>query len=220
MSYDLYVVTDERLSKGLSHLQIAVQAAKGGADVVQLRDKHMPSKRLFEVAVEIKEELIGTGAILIVNDRVDVAIAARADGVHLGQDDLPLRSVREMAPSGFIIGVSVGTVAEAMAAERDGADYIALSPLFDTDSKHDAGTGHGLGRLREVRQATALPLVAIGGVNARNLCQVIEAGADGVAVVSAVVSQDDVCSAARSLKDEVLRCKRLRAQAPSSTSGT
>jgi thiamine-phosphate pyrophosphorylase len=220
MSYDLYVVTDERLSKGLSHVQIAVQAAKGGADVVQLRDKHMPSKRLFEVAVEIKEELIGTGAILIVNDRVDVAIAARADGVHLGQDDLPLRSVREMAPSGFIIGVSVGTVAEAMAAERDGADYISLSPLFDTYSKHDAGTGHGLGRLREVRQATALPLVAIGGVNARNLCQVIEAGADGVAVVSAVVSQDDVCSAARSLKDEVLRCKRLRAQAPSSTSGT
>jgi thiamine-phosphate pyrophosphorylase len=220
MSYDLYVVTDERLSKGLSHVQIAVQAAKGGADVVQLRDKHMPSKRLFEVAVEIKEALAGTGAILIVNDRVDVAIAARADGVHLGQDDLPLRSVREMAPSGFIIGVSVGTVAEAMAAERGGADYIALSPLFDTDSKPDAGVGHGLGRLREIRQATALPLVAIGGVNARNLCRAIEAGADGVAVVSAVVSQDDVGAAARSLKVEVLRCKSLRAQTLSSRSGT
>ena len=220
MSYDLYVVTDERLSQGLSHLQIAVQAAQGGADVVQLRDKHLPSKRLYEVAVEIKEALAGTGALLIVNDRADVALAAGADGVHLGQDDLPLRSVRAMAPPGFIIGVSVGTVPQAVEAEREGADYIALSPLFDTGSKPDAGAGHGLDRLREIRQATALPLVAIGGIDAMNICQVIGAGADGVAVVSAVVSQDDVRLAALSLKSEVLRCKGLRAQASPSASGT
>jgi thiamine-phosphate pyrophosphorylase len=220
MSYDLYVVTDERLSQGLSHLQIAVQAAEGGADVVQLRDKHLPSRRLYQVAVEIKEALAGTGVLLIVNDRADVAIASGADGVHLGQDDLPLRSVRAMAPPGFIIGVSVGTAVQALEAERDGADYIALSPLFDTGSKPDAGAGHGLGRLREIRQATRLPLVAIGGIDAKNICQVIGAGADGVAVVSAVVSQDDVRLAARMLKAEVLRCKGIRAQASPSASGT
>ena len=220
MSYDLYVVTDERLSRGLSHVEIARRASQGGADVVQLRDKGLCGRDLYHVARQVRAALSHLDTLFIVNDRVDVALATRADGVHLGQSDIPLRAVRMIVPPGFIIGVSVGNVEQAIEAERDGADYVALSPVFDTASKSDAGEGRGLATLSEIQRAVGIPLVAIGGIDINNLCQVIEAGADGVAVVSAVVSQEDVEAATRTLKAMVRRCKEGRAQAPSSASGT
>lgn len=207
---DLYVVTDAELSCGRGHLESARLALAGGADVIQLRDKRLPGRELYLLAKEIRTLTAGSGALLIVNDRVDVALAAGADGVHLGQDDLPVAAARRIVPPEFIIGVSVGSVEEALQAEKDGADYVALSPVFDTGSKGDAGPGLGLETLRDIRSAVTVPVVAIGGICRNNVSAVIEAGADGVAVISAVIGQADVEAAARDLKARVAGSKRAR----------
>ncbi|MDI6719077.1 MAG: thiamine phosphate synthase [Methanomicrobiales archaeon] len=210
MNFDLYVVTDEEISRGLSHAEIARRAVDGGADAIQLRDKRMSGRALFEAACEIRSITRAAGALFIVNDRLDVALAAAADGVHLGQDDLPLRCARAIAPPHFIVGVSVGSVDEAIRAEEEGADYVALSPTFPTGSKADAGPGRGLSTLRAIRSAVSLPLIAIGGIGPRNAEDVIDAGADGIAVISAVVGQDDVERAARDLKALIASTKARR----------
>jgi len=208
MNFDLYVITDETIAGGRSHAEIAEQALRGGADVIQLRDKGRSCTELAGIGREIAAIIRKAGAVFIVNDRLDVAIACGADGVHLGQDDMRLSTARQIAPPGFIIGVSVGTVEEAKDAEREGADYLALSPTFATASKEDAGCALGLERLREIRRAVSLPLVAIGGINRHNVGDVIAAGADGIAVISAVVASPDITAAARELKDLVWQSKR------------
>jgi len=208
MNFELYVITDETIAGGRSHADIARQALSGGADVIQLRDKGRSCAELKSIGRQIAAIIRKSGAVFIVNDRLDVAIACGADGVHLGQDDMRLSTARQIAPQGFIIGVSVGTVAEAIDAEREGADYIALSPTFSSASKEEAGPGRGLERLREIRRAVSLPLVAIGGINRQNVQDVIEAGADGIAVISAVVTSPDISAAARELKDLVQESKR------------
>jgi thiamine-phosphate pyrophosphorylase len=210
MKLDLYVITDEALSRGLPHAVIAQQAVDGGADVIQLRDKHCPSRELIRAGKEIRIITRRTGAMFIVNDRLDIAIACGADGVHLGQGDMRCGTARQLAPTGFIIGVSVGTVEEAVVAERSGADYIALSPIFSTGSKSDAGPGHGLQLLRKIRSAVGIPVIAIGGIGPGNAGRLIDAGADGIAVISAVVSQPDITAAARRLADIVAERKRAR----------
>jgi thiamine-phosphate pyrophosphorylase len=136
-----------------------------------------------------------------VNDRLDVALQTGADGVHLGQADMPLKFARRVAPKEFVIGISAGTLQEALDAERDGADYVGLGPIFPTQSKSDAGADCGLDLLREVKSRVSIPVVAIGGIGTGNAAAVIAAGADGIAVISAVVSQDDVTGAARRLKE-------------------
>jgi thiamine-phosphate pyrophosphorylase len=146
--------------------------------------------------------------LFIVNDRLDVAITCGADGVHIGQDDMSVSTARQLAPPGFIIGVSVASVEDAIEAERDGADYLSLSPIFSTASKDDAGPGHGLDRLREIRRAVSIPVIAIGGINRQNVRDVIEAGADGVAVISAAVASPDITTAVRELRDLVREYKR------------
>jgi thiamine-phosphate pyrophosphorylase len=204
--WDLYVVTDEKLSRGRSHLEIAALAIEGGVDVVQLRDKEMPTQEFFQCALGIRSLTARKGVRFIVNDRLDIALAVGADGVHLGQDDMPTAVARSLAPD-LVIGVSVGSVEEAVIAQREGADYVAVSPLFGTGSKNDAGPGHGLEVLRAVRGAVTLPVVGIGGINLTNVVEVIGAGADGVAVISAVVSQPDVVVAARELRAAVVNTK-------------
>jgi thiamine-phosphate pyrophosphorylase len=208
MNADLYVITDETLSGGRSHAEIARLAVLGGADIIQLRDKNLSGAGLAATGREIAAITRKAGAVFIVNDRLDVAIACGADGVHLGQDDMRIATARQLAPPGFIIGVSVSTVEEAVEAEREGADYVALSPTFSTASKEDAGPGHGLDRLREIRRAIALPVIAIGGINRQNAGEVIAAGADGIAVISAVVSSPDISGAARELKRVVQETRR------------
>ena len=208
MNFELYVITDETIAGGRSHVEIAQQALRGGADVIQLRDKGRSCAELAGIGREIAAIIRKAGAVFIVNDRLDVAIACGADGVHLGQDDMRLSTARQLAPPGFIIGISVGTVEEAKDAEREGADYLALSPTFATASKEDAGCGHGLERLREIRRVVSLPLVAIGGINRHNVRDVIAAGADGIAVISAVVASPDMTAAARELKDLVRDSKQ------------
>jgi thiamine-phosphate pyrophosphorylase len=207
MAYDLYVITDLEIGRGLSHAEQASLAVAGGADVVQLRDKEMSTAALLREARAVRALTTAAGALFIVNDRLDVALAAGANGVHLGQDDLPVAEARAAAPPGFIVGVSVGDVEEARAAAAGGADYVALSPTFSTASKADAGPGHGLAALRAVRSAVAVPLLAIGGIGPANVAEVIAAGADGVAVISAVVGQEDVTGAARRLKALIAAAK-------------
>jgi thiamine-phosphate pyrophosphorylase len=210
MGYDLYVVTDETIGLGRSHVELARQAVAGGADVIQLRDKTLSGRALFDAAIAVREITLDAGALFIVNDRLDVALAADADGVHLGESDLPIGHARRLAPPGFIIGASVGSVDAAVRAAAEGADYVALSPTFATNSKDDAGPGCGLATLSAVRAAVSLPLVAIGGITAGNVSDVIAAGADGVAVISAVVARDDVTAAARDLRSRIAAAKAGR----------
>ena len=208
MAYDLYVITDEALAGGLSHSEIARRAVAGGADVIQLRHKVLGGQELVRIGREIRAITKPAGALFIVNDRLDVALACEADGVHLGQGDIGPGIARQLAPSGFIIGVSVGSLEEALRAEAEGSDYVALSPVFWTPSKTDAGPGHGLGRLRKIRDAVKIPVLAIGGIGTGNARDVIRAGADGIAVISAVVSAPDITGAARNLKSLIRQAKQ------------
>lgn len=210
---ELYIVTDRKASRGRDHMSMVRAALDGGADVIQLRDKDLSGRDLYALAREMASLVHASRARFIVNDRLDIALAAGADGVHLGQYDLPVAAARSLSPPSFIIGASVGSVEEALAAERDGADYIALSPVFSTPTKDDAGPGHGLEVLREIKAAVKLPVIAIGGVNAGNVTEVVGAGADGVAVISAVLGADDVEAAARSMRELVIRAKASRAGA-------
>jgi thiamine-phosphate pyrophosphorylase len=208
MAYDLYVITDEALAGGLPHAEIARRAVAGGADAIQLRDKSLGCRELVRIGREIRAITKPAGVLFIVNDRPDVAIACGADGVHLGQGDTGPGVARQLVPPGFIIGVSAGSVEEALAAERDGADYVALSPVFGTASKADAGPGHGLDRLRKIRHAVAIPVIAIGGIGPGNVQEVIRAGADGVAVISAVVSAPDITRAAQEMRTLIGQAKQ------------
>ena len=209
MKFDLYVITDQEVAGGLSHEEIARQAIAGGADVIQLRDKACGPRDLLRIGRSIRKITRRTGILFIVNDRLDVALACDADGVHLGQDDMGAGEARQIAPPRFIIGISVGTLDEAVRAEQEGADYIAVSPVFPTTSKSDAGPGHGLDLLKKIRQIITIPVVAIGGINPGNVHEVIEAGADGVAVISAVVGDPDIKAAARNLKKKIRKSKAI-----------
>ncbi|GAB7017133.1 thiamine phosphate synthase [Methanogenium cariaci] len=207
----LYVVTDTLIGQGRSHAEIAAAAVAGGAGIIQLRDKQLASAALLREAVAVREAMAEYDALFVVNDSLDVALASGADGVHLGQSDGSVSAARAAAeaaitavPDGskrFIIGVSVGSVAEACRAVEEGADYVALGPVFSTNSKPDAGAARGLVLLQEIRDALpAVPLVAIGGIGPANVQDVFRAGADSAAVISAVVAEDDVTAAARGMR--------------------
>lgn len=207
MAYDLYVITDEEIGRGRTHTELTRLAVTGGADAVQLRDKRLSGRELFVTAIAVRRITRDAGALFIVNDRLDVALAAGADGVHLGENDLPVEEARRLAPPGFIIGASVSSAATAARAAAAGADYVALSPTFATGSKDDAGPGYGLTVLAEIRRAISIPLVAIGGITIENVGDVIAAGADGVAVISAVIGKADVTTAARDLRGRIAGAK-------------
>ncbi len=196
----LYVVTDDKLSNGLSHVEVARRSYEGGADIVQLRVKDN-DVRFLQWACEISEISKSCGRTFIVNDSVEIALKSGADGVHVGQGDEPVSSIRQRVPENFIVGVSVGNVEEAKEAEAGGASYVALSPIFDTTSKDDAGHGHGLEMMKKISDAVSIPAYAIGGINKGNVKDIISHGADGVAVISAVVSQPDIAKAAKEFKE-------------------
>jgi thiamine-phosphate pyrophosphorylase len=208
MRLDLYVITDEAIGNGRSHAEISRLACDGGADVIQLRDKACGTRELCSIGREIRGITKAAGALFIVNDRLDVALACGADGVHLGQGDLRMDVARQLAPPPFIIGISVGNVAEAIEAEGAGADYVAVSPVFATASKDDAGPGCGICGLREIRVAVSVPVIAIGGIGRDNVADVIAGDADGVAVISAVVGQPDIAAAARDLRERITAAKK------------
>ena len=205
--FDLYVVTDRELSKGRSDAEVARMAYEGGADVVQLRMKNADGREMLEQANLIRRYADEMCKLFIVDDRVDIAMASGADGVHLGQSDMPLEAARKLMGDDAIIGISVDNVEEAVAAQEGGADYVGVGAVFQTSTKPDAQQGVGLGAVFEVRQAIDIPVVAIGGINRGNIQDVIRAGADAAAVVSAVVAQDDVRAAAHELRDLILKVR-------------
>ncbi len=198
----LYVIIDTQVLKGRSHLQIARQVISGGAQVVQLRDKLLSKKELLPIARELKNLCAEHNVLFIINDYLDIALAADADGLHLGQDDLPIRAARQLLPIDKILGGSATSVDRAITAESDGADYIAVGSIYPTTSKKTA-TVIGLAMLQQVRQATSLPLVAIGGINQGNATEVIAAGANSVAVISAVLDAESPEEAARQITDRL-----------------
>ena len=191
----LYAVIDPEMVGAISVVEAARQAVLGGASVVQLRDKKRERGAVLQDAVGIKEICVELGAIFIVNDYPDVAVACAADGVHLGQKDMTVEAARKVLPFTAIIGRSTANVEEALKAVEEGVDYVAVGAIFPTGSKLDTRPA-GLETLRKVREVVSLPIVAIGGINADNLPQVVMAGADGVAIISALLKQDDVREAA------------------------
>lgn len=194
----LYCIT-QAPANGKSLLETAEAALKGGADILQLREKNLPGKELLALAVRLGELCKKHGALFIVNDRLDVALAAKADGVHLGQDDLPVKEAKKLAPENFIVGCSTHSLEQARKAEQDGADYIGCGPVFATPTKPDAGSV-GLELVREYRHHIRIPFVAIGGIDLLNVGRVLEAGASCVAVVRSVFSANDPEAAAKEFK--------------------
>jgi thiamine-phosphate pyrophosphorylase len=207
VDYSLYLVTDSDLSGGRSLPDIVCAAVDGGATCVQVREKDVPSRAYIERLLSVRSLLRACGVPLFVNDRVDVALAVEADGVHLGQTDMPLGLARRIAAGRLLVGVSCETVQDATDAERGGADYVSVSPVFATPTKTDTAPALGLDGVRVIRRAVRLPVVAIGGINGTNAGDVIRAGADGICVVSAVVSAQDPRAAAATLREIVERAR-------------
>ena len=201
--YSLYLVTDRRLSLGRSTVEVVAAAVSGGVTCVQLREKHCSTREFLEEARRVRELLAGTGVPLIINDRLDVALAVAADGVHLGQNDMHISDARRLVGERLVIGISAESVADAIRAEAEGADYIGVSPVFTTPTKMDTAPPLGLEGLREIRRAVSLPLVAIGSIRHDNAAEVLRAGADGLAVVSAIVSAPCPRTAAAALRQQI-----------------
>ena len=209
-SFDLslYLVTDEPLTAGRSLEHIVRQAIEGGVTAVQLREKTASTRELLEQARWMRRLTRDAGVCLIVNDRIDVALAVDADGVHVGQSDMPVDTARELLGDERVLGVTAANSAEAEQARRHGADYVGSSAVFATPTKTDTGPPIGLRGLSELVRAVQLPVVAIGGIKADNAGEVIQAGAAGVAVVSAIVAADDPRAAAAELSTIVKQARR------------
>ena len=199
MNLSLIVVTDPAVPAGRTLVAQVRAALRGGAPAIQLRAKDASAREAALLARELLLETRAAGALLFVNDRVDVALAAGADGAHLGDEDLPLAAARRIVPPGFLLGMSADTVELALQAQRDGADYLGVGPVYGTASKADAGAPIGTARIAEVAAAVRIPIVGIGGIHPHNAAPVIEAGAAGVAVISAVMHAPDPESATREL---------------------
>ena len=194
----VYVITEPLPDR--SPLAIATAAFAGGAGVVQYRCKGSTTRAQFFQAQALAALAREQGRILLINDRVDLALAVRADGVHLGPDDLPVSAARRILGPTAIIGTSAGTVEEAIEAEAEGASYLGVGCIYGTTSKADAGDPVGPARIAEIRAAVSLPLVAIGGIRVEHLPELAAAGADGFAVISAVTRAKDMRAATRGLR--------------------
>lgn len=204
-TWSVYVITDQWVAGGRSLVDLVGAALRGGATAIQLREKSASTRAMVELGHALLVFTRAAGVPLIVNDRIDVALAINADGVHVGQDDMPADLARRLIGPARLLGVSAATVAEARRAERDGADYLGVGDLFGTPSKPDAGPPIGLERLAEVARAARVPVVGIGGIQVDNAAAVIAAGAVGVAVISAVISAADPEAAVRRLHAQVAR---------------
>ena len=194
----LYAIIDSQALGGRDHLKVASRLVRGGAKAIQLRYKLDSKDELLSIAQQLKKLCSERGVLFIINDYLDIALAVGADGLHLGQKDLPVSIARRLLPLDAILGVSVTTVEQAKAAESGGADYIAVGSIYPTFSKATAKVV-GLERLCKIREAVGLPLVAIGGINKDNAAEVATAGADAVAVISAILQAKDVEEAAREI---------------------
>jgi thiamine-phosphate diphosphorylase len=206
----LYVVLDRTAARGRDLVDLLALALAGGSRMIQLREKEWPSGRLLPLAERLRAACAAAGATFIVNDRVDLALAVDADGVHLGQDDLPARAARPLLRPGMVLGISTHSVEQARAAQADGADYVAVGSMFATTSKADFQLV-GPDLMRKLRGEIRVPLVGIGGITPDNVSEVIQAGADGVAVISAVCAASDPKAAAARFLTQIRAARDLTA---------
>ena len=200
-----YLVTAASRSAGRTTSEVVAAALDGGVDVVQLRDKAASARERYETGIRLRELTAEAGVPLIVNDRIDLAAAVDADGVHLGQTDLPVAVARERLGESAVVGASASTVEGARAAEAAGADYLGVGAVYGTDSKDVSGDRDGIGveRVAAVADAASIPVIGIGGIDAGNAAPVVEAGATGVAALSAITAVEDPEAAAAALRDAV-----------------
>lgn len=205
IDYSLCIITTEIIELSRSHLDIARAAVEGGATLIQLREKNKSVGQIVEIGMQVRKLTAEAGIPLIINDRLDIALALEADGVHLGQDDFPVLLARKVWPEA-IIGLSVTNFQELNEIEK--ASYLGVGPVFPTPSKPDAAPPLGLKKFKEICQTAPLPVLAIGGINASNVEDVLRAGASGIAVISEVALAPDMVQATKQLKKIVNNFKR------------
>ena len=193
----LYTIADTLGRPELSFVEITEKLCAGGAKILQLRAKDLPSRDFLVLAQEVRKICRRSGCLLIVNDRADIALAVDADGVHVGQEDLPLKAARKVLGPNKIIGVSTHDLQQARAAEHDGADYVGFGPMYGTTTKATGYTARGLDQLREIRAMVRLPIVAIGGITAERALANLTAGADAVAMISDLVLAKNITAKVR-----------------------
>lgn len=212
LDWDLYLLTEQSLSNGRSTLEVVEEAVEAGVDVIQLRDKSLSLRDRYLLGKEIRKITRENNICFIVNDRVDLALALDADGVHLGQDDLPLRDARKILGEDKIIGITALKEQEIREAEKWGADYLGIGSVYRTSSKKvaDYKDGIGLSGVRKISEMTKLPITAIGGLNLNNAAEVVRAGADTISVLSAVSKAQDIIKMVKKLKNTVKKEKDLR----------
>jgi thiamine-phosphate pyrophosphorylase len=195
IDYSLYLVTDRDILKGRDLYQAVEEAILGGATLVQLREKDVSSLEFYKIAIEIKKVTDKYDVPLIINDRLDVALAVDAAGVHLGQSDFPCEVARKLIGEDKVLGISAATLGEALKAQADGADYIGVGAMFPTDTKLDA-RAVSIEMLKNIKQTLDIPVVAIGGINENNFRSLEETGIDGMAIISAILGKSDIRAAA------------------------
>ena len=200
---DIYPVTCERLSEGRSNLQVLEAVIQGGSMIIQLREKEYPKRDLYNLALKFREITSEAGVLLIINDHVDIALAVKADGVHLGQEDLPIQVARKLAPE-LLIGASTHSLEQALQAEKDGADYINIGPIFSTKTKEGVGRSLGPKAITEIGPQIQVPFTVMGGINEENIDRVLTAGARRVALVTAITKAADIAASVRLLREKII----------------
>ena len=210
LDFELYVVTGSKQSRGRGFLEVVAAALEGGAGCIQYRDKDAPVQMMLPVARELHALCRQHGATFIINDRLDIALSVEADGVHLGQDDYPLPEARGIVGEGMILGASTHSLDEARRAEAEGADYINVGPVFATQTKNNVCAPVGVELVTRIKQAVSVPQTCMGGISAANVAEVVAAGAERCAVVSAVVGAEDVAAATRELLENIHEAKARR----------
>ncbi|MDU1904180.1 MAG: thiamine phosphate synthase [Dysgonomonas sp.] len=206
----LYLVTDRSLSLNRPLEYIVEEAVKGGVTIVQLREKNASTREFYELALNLKKLLRPYKVPLIINDRLDIALACDADGLHIGQSDMPYEVARKILGRNKIIGLSVENVEDAIEANKLDIDYIGISPVFSTSTKTDTALALGLQGVRDITNISKHPSVGIGGLNLSNAKDIINAGADGISVVSAIMSAHDPKEAATELRNEIEKTKKYK----------
>ena len=199
---DIYPVTCEELSEGRSNLEVLEAVIQGEARIIQLREKEYPKKDLYNLALKFREITSEAGVLLIINDHVDIALAVDADGVHLGQEDLPVQVARKLAPE-LLIGASTHSLEQALQAEEDGADYINIGPIFVTKTKEGVESSLGPEAIARISPRIEVDFTVMGGINEENIEQVLAEGARRVAMVSAITKAPDIAAKVRSLKEKI-----------------
>ena len=197
--FRLYLITDRNQTGGRNLVDVVKEALAGGVKAVQLREKDLPIRELLKLAEEMRRITKDAGAMLFINGRMDVAMAVGADGIHLGQTDLPVDVVRKIVGNRFMIGVSTHNLIEAKEAEAGSADFITFGPVYETPAKLKYGKPVGIEALKRVKSGIPIPIYAIGGINSGNIKQILGAGADGVALISAIIGAKEPKRAAEEI---------------------